>query len=107
MHAGPTAAQPPQGLTLEAVAAAAAAAEEEEAKKQPDVGIADRQSLASSLLLRDVHTALLRIQSVQRGWQARRWLSRRQAAARTVQRYVRGWLARLEVGALADDRRAR
>ncbi|KAF6259564.1 hypothetical protein COO60DRAFT_1700751 [Scenedesmus sp. NREL 46B-D3] len=61
MHAGPTAAQPPQGLTLEAVAAAAAAAEEEEAKKQPDVGIADRQSLASSLLLRDVHTALLRL----------------------------------------------
>jgi hypothetical protein len=61
MHPSATAGQPAQGLTLEAAAAAAAAAEEEELGKQPDVGIADRQSLASSLLLRDVHTALLRL----------------------------------------------
>jgi hypothetical protein len=54
-----------------------------------------------------VHAALLQIQSAQRGYQARHWLSRRQAAARTVQRYVRGWQATLEVRALEDDRRAR
>lgn len=46
---------------MEAAAAAAAAAEAEDARKQPDLGIADRQELASSLLLRDVHTALLRL----------------------------------------------
>lgn len=50
-----------KGLTLEAAAAAAAAAEAEDAKQQPDVGIADRLALPSSLLLRDVHTALLRL----------------------------------------------